>query len=166
MVHPPLVITRWKVQLLVQNSLAACVTNNIYILTFSPRPKKESVGAYLFDICRSLGWLWSRWRNHGLCWNSYGWRRTLALRSTGRYLDMAPSHWVPTTFGRGKMLGRSSRFYLKASPGYLKSRSSFFSIRLLISSICGSRVVAIWHKLQCKFFESSAYYYRLTLHEC
>lgn len=98
---------------------------------------------YFYDICRSLGWLWSRWRSRGSCWSSSGWRRTLALHSTKRYRDMALSRWVHTTFGQGKMLGRSLRYYLKASPGYLKSRSSFSSIRLQISSICGSRAGAI-----------------------
>jgi hypothetical protein len=56
MVHPPLVITRWKVQLLVQNSLAACVTNNIYILTFSPRPEKESVVEVLIFLIFVEAW--------------------------------------------------------------------------------------------------------------
>lgn len=56
---------------------------------------------------------------------------------------MVQYHWVHTTFGLGKMLGKSSRCCLRVSPGYPRNKWLFFLIKPLISSTCGNKVVVI-----------------------
>jgi len=125
--------------------------NFSHLCTLLQLEKKNLLFMFLFVINRSLEWLWRHQRSRDLCWSSFGWRRTLELHLTRRYRGMAPFPWARITFGPEKMLGKSSRSCLKASLGSPKSRWLFYSIKPLISSICGSRVVATYPDLNSAF---------------